>query len=315
MVKCSPHQMTRCDLALKPPFDDLAMSEDPKSKPSATPEAAKPRHLTRREQLLAQAKLSQGLEPVAQRNALGKLIFEGVLSGVCTSAEIFEAAYDDPHGQRYWELSLFEPLPIYQFAEVLALESAGTNGIPAFDHYLLAIFERLRAAAEAGETWFIGDRSLLTTESWSSLALRNSSLAVQPQQAIAWMYQNPNARHLLPKIPAQIARSVSGNSQSLESDQGGIGKQSDFQSDLNADFQTIVPAITSVRRRGVKPKKLEQTKEKMRRDVWEGRITANTLADMLEKDLAGDYGVSRDTARKARDAILSEIVENSNFDK
>ena len=36
---------------------------------------------------------------------------------------------------------------------------------------------------------------------------------------------------------------------------------------------------------------------------------------MLEKDLAQTYGVSRDTARKARNDVLSEFVENSIRDK
>jgi DNA-binding GntR family transcriptional regulator len=58
--------------------------------------------------------------------------------------------------------------------------------------------------------------------------------------------------------------------------------------------------------------KLEQVKEAMERDIQEGRQTADSLRTMLEKNLAGTYGVSRDTARKARVTVLSELVENSN---
>jgi transposase len=50
----------------------------------------------------------------------------------------------------------------------------------------------------------------------------------------------------------------------------------------------------------------------MRRDIREDRQTADTLNGMPEKNLASIYGVSRDTARKARDAVLSETDENSN---
>jgi hypothetical protein len=139
---------------------------------------------------------------------VSKLILEGVLSSACTPQEILEAAYGDPLGYRYWELWLFEPLQIYQFAELLALHNAGTDRVPVLDRYLLQIFERLRAAAEAGETWLIGDKSPLFTETWSSLALRNSALAVRPREAIVWMCQNPNARGLVPRIPAQIADSI-----------------------------------------------------------------------------------------------------------
>jgi len=63
----------------------------------------------------------------------------------------------------------------------------------------------------------------------------------------------------------------------------------------------------SARLRRRKAKKLNQVKETMRADVLLGRETRDGLRDMLEKDLAANYGVSRDTARKARDAVLSEM--------
>ena len=53
----------------------------------------------------------------------------------------------------------------------------------------------------------------------------------------------------------------------------------------------------------------------MRRDILEGRQKAASLNDMLEKNLASTYGVSREIARKARNAVLSEFGENSNPDK
>jgi hypothetical protein len=162
----------------------------------------------RREQLLAQAKATQSIEPVAQRYAVNKLILESVWSGACTSVEILEAAFHDPQGHRYWELWLFEPLAIYQFVELLALDLAATNGVSVLDRYLLQIFGRLRAAAKAGEAWFIGDTAPLITETWSSLALRNSALAVRPREAIAWMCRNPNARHLVPTTPAEMVESL-----------------------------------------------------------------------------------------------------------
>ncbi len=75
------------------------------------------------------------------------------------------------------------------------------------------------------------------------------------------------------------------------------------------------PVETRLRRpRGPKPKKLEQVKEAMRNDIRQGRRTVAELSNMLEKDLAAEYGVSRDTARKARKAV-SEFVENSILDK
>ena len=39
------------------------------------------------------------------------------------------------------------------------------------------------------------------------------------------------------------------------------------------------------------------------------------LQNMQEKELAAKYGVSRDTARKARDAVVPKIVDDSILDK
>jgi DNA-binding GntR family transcriptional regulator len=53
----------------------------------------------------------------------------------------------------------------------------------------------------------------------------------------------------------------------------------------------------------------------MRRDISQGQYSTTDLQNMLEKDLAAKYGVSRDTARKARDAVVPKIVDNSILDK
>jgi hypothetical protein len=208
-----------------------------KRKAKATP-VAQPLPPARREQLLAQAKATQSFEPVAQRNAVNKLIFESVLSRTCTSVEILEAAYGDPQGHRYWELWLFEPLPIYQFVELLALDSAAANGVPVLDRYLFQIFERLRAAAEAGETLFIGDTSPLITETWSSSALHNSALAVRPREAIAWMHRNPNARHLVPTVLAGVAESLAERTNAL-------GAGGEVSSDTLSQVRTSTGGRTS----------------------------------------------------------------------
>jgi hypothetical protein len=69
------------------------------------------------------------------------------------------------------------------------------------------------------------------------------------------------------------------------------------------------------RRRGRKPEKLQQVKEAMKTDLRRGRYTKAQLQELTEKVLAATYGVSRDTARKARSAVVSEIAENSIRDK
>jgi hypothetical protein len=72
---------------------------------------------------------------------------------------------------------------------------------------------------------------------------------------------------------------------------------------------------TSVGKRGVKPVTFERVKRRMREDINEGRQTIDGLRAELQKKLAATYGVSRETACKARDAVLSEIVGNSNRGK
>ena len=69
-------------------------------------------------------------------------------------------------------------------------------------------------------------------------------------------------------------------------------------------------ATGSPRRRGVRPRKFEQTRDVMRADIQLKRLSMGQLAEMLEKSLSERYGVSRDTARKARNAVLSEHGEN-----
>jgi hypothetical protein len=69
----------------------------------------------------------------------------------------------------------------------------------------------------------------------------------------------------------------------------------------------IAAPTHSARPRGRKPKKLNQVNEAIRGDIQLGRLSRDDLRNMTEKALANRYGVSRDTARKARDAILSEM--------
>jgi hypothetical protein len=71
-----------------------------------------------------------------------------------------------------------------------------------------------------------------------------------------------------------------------------------------------------VGRRGPKPVTLEATKTKMRDALVNGRLTKTELRGVKEESLAKHYGgVSRETARKARDAVLSEFGANSITDK
>jgi hypothetical protein len=103
------------------------------------------------------------------------------------------------------------------------------------------------------------------------------------------------------KLPIQKAASVK---QAPDAD--GAGQPSREQSSAVA---------SDMRKRGRSPIKLKRVTEAMKCDIQAGKLTVASLRAMLEKNLAETYEVSRDTARKARAAVLSEFVENSTCDK
>jgi hypothetical protein len=72
------------------------------------------------------------------------------------------------------------------------------------------------------------------------------------------------------------------------------------------------PAGSGALKRGRKPIKFEKVTNAMRLDIQESKQTPDSLRDMLEKKLVENYGCSRDTVRRARKLVLSEIVEKSN---
>jgi hypothetical protein len=73
--------------------------------------------------------------------------------------------------------------------------------------------------------------------------------------------------------------------------------------------QNPTPA-RSPRRRGRRPIEVERVKAAIQADIHEGRHTLAALQSMPQKTLAGTYGVSRETARNALKAVVSELGEN-----
>jgi hypothetical protein len=72
-------------------------------------------------------------------------------------------------------------------------------------------------------------------------------------------------------------------------------------------------AAAQGRPRGRRPEKFERTVAAIRNNLQQRSLTVAILNKMREKELAAEYGVSRDTARKARDAILSELGKGSEW--
>lgn len=76
-----------------------------------------------------------------------------------------------------------------------------------------------------------------------------------------------------------------------------------------------VPAAPPNRARGPKPRKQAAVVQAMIADIRRGRHTLISLVDMIEKELAETYSVSRDTARKARNQVVTELSTTTNSNK
>jgi hypothetical protein len=164
------------------------------------------------------------MDPGARRYAVLGLIRASLPSTTCTVSEIFEAAYGDPQGFDYWDAWFAEPLPIYPFVDLLSVHRAAAEGaprvslssvpVPVLDPYQRQIFEALRVASQSGEAWFrkIGEPDIAVHPPDTALSPAAAQMGegrhfyLFPREAIAWMYRNPNARHLVPTMLAYSFR-------------------------------------------------------------------------------------------------------------
>jgi hypothetical protein len=84
----------------------------------------------------------------------------------------------------------------------------------------------------------------------------------------------------------------------------------------SAAYATPLPAHagraepTARKVRGPRSLIRDRVKERMKHDINKGRITKDQLVAAREKSLAHEYQASRDTCRKARESVLSELSSN-----
>jgi hypothetical protein len=125
------------------------------------------------------------------------LIAETVAFGVRAEAEIFEAAYGDPSGRKYWEAHLSEPISVYSLAHVLSAHLA--EKAEQLELVRIAIIRAFRDAVEAGERWFIGDTSPLLALEQGQTSFENlGKVKVKPRAAAEWLLSKPKRSHLVP---------------------------------------------------------------------------------------------------------------------
>ena|SRR5580704_6153307 len=94
-----------------------------------------------------------------------------------------------------------------------------------------------------------------------------------------------------------------------------IGRFTPGLSNEQVTLNVQVPAVPPNRARGPKPRKQAAVVQAMISDIRRGRRTLISLVDMIEKELAETYGVSRDTARKARNQVVTKLSTATNSNK
>jgi hypothetical protein len=151
-----------------------------------------------KQRFLEQAKALSGLSKSARYRAVTQLICDAVAFGIRDEAEIFRAAYGDPHGKDYWDAYLAVAIPVSELASVLS-----THTSKNFDELVYRRFASLlafRRAAEAGERWFVGaTESILAVEEFGETYDGLSKLRVQPRAAVEWLLSKSIFEHLVPE--------------------------------------------------------------------------------------------------------------------
>jgi hypothetical protein len=153
--------------------------------------------LALKQRFLDRAKALSNLAEVARCPQVTLLICETVAFGVRAEAEIFQAAYGDPRGRKYWDAHLSEAIPVYSLAHVLSAHLA--EKVEQLEMARIAIIRAFRDAAEAGERWFTGDTSSLLAMEYGQTNFENlGKLKVHPRAAVEWLLSKPKREHLVP---------------------------------------------------------------------------------------------------------------------
>jgi hypothetical protein len=148
-------------------------------------------------QFLDRAKALTTVAEVFRGPQVTLLICEMVAFGVRAEAKIFEAAYGDPSGQKYWDAQLSEPIRVYKLAHVLSAHLA--EQAEQLEWARIAIIRAFRDAAEAGEQLFIGDTTpLLAVKDGQTNFEGLADIKLHPRPAVEWLLGKPKRKHLVP---------------------------------------------------------------------------------------------------------------------
>jgi hypothetical protein len=149
------------------------------------------------QQLLDRAKALTNVAEVFRCSQVTLLICEMVAFGVRAEAKIFEAAYGEPSGQKYWDAHLSEPVRVYTLAHVLSAHIA--EHAEQLEMARIAIIRAFRDAAEAGESWFTGDTTPISAVEDNQNSIEGlAKIKLNPRPAVEWLLSKPMREHLVP---------------------------------------------------------------------------------------------------------------------
>jgi hypothetical protein len=155
-----------------------------------------------KQRFIDRAQALSGKPEVFRRPGVTELIWDAMAFGVPAESEIFEAAYGDPGGRKYWDAILSEPTAVNSIAHVLSVHTA--ENVQQLEYGEIAILRALRGAAESGEISFIGDTApLLADESDPTDINGLVRVKVHPRAVAEWLLNRPMREHLVPNSLAR----------------------------------------------------------------------------------------------------------------
>jgi hypothetical protein len=163
---------------------------EPKRRARNLSEELKQRFLFRAEALSDQPE-------VFRCQGVTQLISEMVAFGVRAEAEVFQAAYGDSSGQKYWDAHLSEAIPVFPLAYILSVHLP--VGVERLEYARFSILCAFRDAAEAGESWFIGETTPLSAVKYGQTSEELGTVKVHPRAAVEWLLSKPRREHLVPE--------------------------------------------------------------------------------------------------------------------
>jgi hypothetical protein len=151
-----------------------------------------------KQRFLDRAKALSDLAEVSRCPQVTLLICETVAFGVGVETEIFQAAYGDPSGRKYWDAHLSEPMPVYSLAHILSAHVA--EKAEQLEMVRIALIRAFRDAAEAGERWFTGETTpLLAVRDGQTNFEELGKVKVHPRAAVEWLLSKPKREQSSPQ--------------------------------------------------------------------------------------------------------------------